>query len=311
MKKKFYSLTVLLIVLVSSCRGQAVEREVAITFDDLPAAAAYDLETTRTLNRKLLAVISANKIPAVGFVTASRIYVGDQQSARLAIVSEWLDLGVELGNHTFAHNDFHKTSLTAFKDDVIRGESVVQTLLKARGQKLKYFRYPYLHTGRTRAVKDAAQQFLAERGYTIAPVTHDNQEWIFSIVYDRAWKRGDAGAVKLIAGSYVEYMKALFQYYEELSKKLFGYEIRQVLLLHDNRLNSDVFEELVRMMQARGYKFVSLERALQDQAYASSDTYVGAKGPSWLQRWAITRGVAYPNEPQVPEQIQRMFAASD
>lgn len=310
MKTKFYSLTVLLIVLVSICSGQQVEREVAITFDDLPAAAAYDLETTRALNRKLLAVISANKIPAVGFVTASRIYVGDQQSVRLAIVTEWLDRGVELGNHTYAHSDFHKISLAAFKQDVIRGESVVQSLLKARGQKLRYFRYPYLHTGRTQSAKDAAQQFLAEHGYTIAPVTHDNQEWIFSIAYDRAWKRGDANAVKLIAGSYVEYMKALFQYYEELSKKVFGYEIRQVLLLHDNRLNSDLFEELVQMMRARGYKFVSLERALQDQAYASPDTYVGAKGPSWLQRWAITRGVTYENEPQVPEQIQRMFAAS-
>ena len=316
MKKNFCGLAVLLILLASSCWGQEPigneQREVAVTFDDLPAAGAYDLETTRALNKKLLAIISANNIPAVGFVTGSRVYPGGaRDSARLGILSEWLDHGLELGNHTFGHRDFHTISLTAFKAEVIRGESVVEPLLKARGKKLRYFRFPYLHTGRTRSMKDAAQRFLSERGYTVAPVSHDNQEWIFAIVYDRAWKSGDTKTVKLIADSYLEYMKALFQYYEELSKKLFGYEIRQVLLLHDNRLNADLFEDLVKMMRERGYKFVSLERALEDKAYSSPDTYVGSKGPSALQRWAITRGLTHQSEPKVPDQIQRMFAAAN
>ena len=316
MKKNFYGLAVLLILLATSCWGQEPigngQREVAVTFDDLPAAGAYDLETTRALNKKLLAVISANNIPAVGFVTGSRVHVGGaQDDARLKILSEWLDQGLELGNHTYGHRDFHTLSLAAFKDEVIRGESVVEPLLKARGKKLRYFRFPFLHSGRTHSMKDAARRFLAERGYTVAPVTHDNQEWIFANVYDRASKSGDTKTLKLIADSYLEYMKALFQYYEELSKKLFGYEIRQVLLLHDNRLNADLFEDLVKMMRERGYKFVSLERALEDKAYSSPDTYIGSKGPSALQRWAITRRLPHQSEPKVPDHIQKMFATAN
>ena len=40
----------------------------------------------------------------------------------------------------------------------------------------------------------------------------------------------------------------------------------------------------------RGHRFITLERALQDPAYRSPDTYRGPGGLSWLDRWALTRG---------------------
>jgi peptidoglycan/xylan/chitin deacetylase (PgdA/CDA1 family) len=283
---------------------------VAVTFDDLPAMEPYDLKTTRDINGKILAVIAANKIPVVGFVTESRILVNNEGSERLSILRQWLDNGLELGNHTFAHKDFHSTSLAAFEQDVIRGETQVKKLLEERGLKLRYFRHPYLHTGTSPLVKEASQRFLVERGYTVAPVTHDNEEWIFSRVYDRAWKLGNRESLQRIGSTYIEYMRVLFQYYEDLSRQLFGYEIRQVLLLHDNRLNADFLGNLVRMMNDRGYKFVSLEHAFQDKAYESPDAYTGPKGLSWLQRWALTRELNYPKEPDVPASILREFEQS-
>ena len=55
------------------------------------------------------------------------------------------------------------------------------------------------------------------------------------------------------------------------------------------------------MFRQRGYRFVSLDDALADPAYRSPDTYTGRTGPSWLQRWAVTRGVPFsPHPPSDP-----------
>lgn len=286
----------------------AASREVSVTFDDLPAVEPYDLATTRAINQNILAALAAHGIPAVGFVNESKVYLNGEKEARAAILARWLDAGLELGNHTYAHQDLHRTSLAAFQKDVIRGETLLKKLLAERGLKLRYFRHPYLHTGENAREKEGAQRFLAGRGYTVAPVTHDNQDWIFAAVYDRAWRRGDRRTMERVGVAYVEYMKELFQYYEGLSKEVFGREIRHVLLLHVNRLNGDYFPELVRMMEGRNYKFVPLARALEDEAYSSPDAYTGAKGPSWLQRWAPARGVKYPAETPVPEYINQQFA---
>jgi hypothetical protein len=84
---------------------------------------------------------------------------------------------------------------------------------------------------------------------------------------------------------------------------LFGRDIRQILLVHANALNADRFGELAAMIESRGYRFVSLDRALEDEAYGSADTFTGTSGITWIHRWALTRKVAkafYAGEPAVP-----------
>lgn len=76
-----------------------------------------------------------------------------------------------------------------------------------------------------------------------------------------------------------------------------------MLLLHANALNADHFDGLASMMRRRGYRFVSLERALEDPAYGSEDRYAGKGGITWLHRWALTRGVEpefFDGEPRTP-----------
>ena len=43
-------------------------------------------------------------------------------------------------------------------------------------------------------------------------------------------------------------------------------------------------------MEKKGYRFVSLETALNDAAYQTRDEYVGSAGISWLHRWQPTLG---------------------
>ena len=103
----------------------------------------------------------------------------------------WLEAGLELGNHTFSHINIDNVPLDSYEQDVVRGEAVLKMLPAEKGMKLRYFRHPQLHTGPTLAYKKGLDQFLAARGYTIAPVTIDNNDFMFGALYGDAKVRGD------------------------------------------------------------------------------------------------------------------------
>ncbi len=277
-----------------------------MTFDDLPGVSVIGAGTAaiETMTGRLLAAIRAAGVPAIGFVNEDKLLVsGDRDPRRIAVLRSWLDAGLDLGNHTFSHPDLHRTDLAAFEADVVRGEEVTARLLAEGGRRLRYFRHPFLHTGRDLDAKGSLERFLAARGYAIAPVTHDNSDWIFARAYANAAARGDSAARARIADAYVPYMEAKFDYFERQSRALFRREIAQILLVHANALNADRFGDLAAMMRRRGYRFVALADALADGAYESPDAYVGPAGITWLHRWALTRGGAasvLPGEPRTP-----------
>lgn len=284
-------------------------REMAVTFDDLPGVVApgEGLPELTAITGKLVRAIVANGIPAVGFVNEGKLAPrGTPEPDRVALLERWLSAGLELGNHTYSHLDLHKASLEEFEDDVVRGEETTKALLSSRHGRLRYFRHPFLHTGRSLDTRRALEEFLVRRGYRVAPVTLDNSEWIFARAYALAKQRGDAKAAGNVARAYLPYMQAKVEYFERQSVRLFSREIRQILLVHANALNADHFRDLVQRLRARGYAFISLDRALEDPAYASGDTFTGAGGITWLHRWALTaRGQEgiLPGEPPTPKFI--------
>ncbi len=283
-----------------------------MTFDDLPAiqmpaSDACNLASIEKMTGRLLAKVTASRVPAVGLVVESRLCDELRTRYLAPLLERWLDARLELGNHSYSHFDLNQTPPKQYREDIVRGESTTSRLLADRGRKLKYFRYPYLHTGDELEKKKAIQTFLVERGYTNAPVTIDNQEWIFAALYARARDRGDGSIAKKVLDAYVPYMETMFEYYEDLSMRVFGREIPQVLLLHANPINADSFDALAKMMTGRGYSYISLEKALSDEAYRSPDTYVGPQGLSWLLRWAEAADVQISREPREPQWLAELF----
>jgi peptidoglycan/xylan/chitin deacetylase (PgdA/CDA1 family) len=285
-------------------------REVAVTFDDLPVISVVhgDLGTHRAITTRLLEGLTTHRVPAIGFVNERKLESqGAIEETRVDLLRRWLDAGLELGNHTYSHPDLHRTSATEFEADVIRGEPVTRALLATRGLELRYFRHPYLHTGTDLATKRHVEGILADHGYRVAPVTIYTEDYLFAAAYDRSNQRGDARAARQVADAYVPYIESQFVYYERLSQRLLGYELPQTLVLHANTINAETIEGLVAMMKRRGYAFVPLERALADPAYAVADAYIGSEGISWLQRWALNRGLGgeyLDGEPVTPRWVR-------
>ena len=280
-------------------------REIAITIDDLPAALpSMTAAETTVMTTKLLATLKQQNVPATGFVNERKLYrKWGEVDERIKALSMWLDMGFDLGNHTYAHTSLNQAGLKDFEESVVRGETVISLLLAEHGKKLRYFRHPYLDTGRDLETRREAEAFLVSRGYRIAPVTMDAWDWNFAGVYDDARKRGDTALEKEVVSQYLKYHDEIFDYNEKLSKNLLGYEPKQIILLHANNLEAEHIGELLELLRNRGYKFITLDDALSDSAYSLPDTFVGEEGGSWIEHWAISRGQIPRGAPEFPRAI--------
>ena len=292
--------------------GAAPSRQVALTFDDLPGQVIERrAEVFDSILSGIVAGLAQFDAPAVGFVNEGKLYREFSLVAdRISVLDDWLEAGHELGNHTFSHPDLHTTPVPEFVEDIERGRLVIEPLSNRHGTPYRYFRHPMLHTGESREVREDVDRHLQYRGYQVAPVTIDNQEWIFARAYDNALHVGDGDLAARVVAAYLPYMDSIFGYYEQQSVAILGYELPQVLLLHANRLNARVLPDLLNGFVARGYSFVTLEEALEDPAYRRPNEYVGPAGITWLHRWALAdghRGAFFAGEPPVPPFVEEAF----
>jgi len=307
---------ILAAVLLLSSFAAGQQKHVAITIDDLPSVGvrSADIGGQRTLTKKLLAALVRHGVPAIGFVNGSKLVTdGTADSRKAELLQQWLDAGMELGNHTYAHKDYNAVSYAEFTEDVVAGEACLTDMLAKRGSSLRYFRHPYLHRGDSRGKADSLALFLKARGCEEAPVTIDNGEWIYAAAYAKAFTARDTVHMERLGAEYVSYMEKKLEYYERQSVALFGRVIAQTLLIHANLLNADHFDALASMFERNGYAFVPLERALADSAYRTPDTFYRKGGISWLDRWALTQGMTrefFAGEPAVPAHILKLANVS-
>jgi hypothetical protein len=273
---------------------------VAVTIDDLPRGGdggGRDLASVRAMTQKLLSGLRG--VPVIGFVNAGRAgALGD--AGLQAILRMWIENGATLGNHSYSHPDLNGTPLDRYTEDILRGEPAVE---KALGKKPVYFRHPFLHAGPDVGKREGLARFLAEQGYTVAPVTLDNSDWMFAAVYGEALKRGDGALAAKVKQAYVPYMESVIAFFEQRGKEVAGHDFPQTLLIHASQLNADSMTDLLAMFRRRGYGFVSLDEALRDPAYRMKEDYTGKGGFSWIHRWSRYLGMPPKGEPDEPAWI--------
>jgi len=293
----------LLMLCAAAAVGQS--RQVAITIDDLPRGgddwSRRDFASVERVTAKLLEPLRG--IPVIGFVNAGR--AGDMGPAGLQnILRLWIASGATLGNHTWSHPDLNDVSLADYEANILRGEPPIT---QALGHRPLYFRHPFLHAGPTAEKRRGLDEFLAAHGYRIAPVTLDDSDWMFAFVYAQAMKDSDPALAARARDAYIPYMESIFAFFEERSKEVVGREFPQILLIHASQLNADTMPDLLAMMRRRGYRFVSLDEALRDEAYKLPDDYVGRGGFSWIHRWSLTKGMPPKGEPNEPAWIREEY----
>jgi peptidoglycan/xylan/chitin deacetylase (PgdA/CDA1 family) len=285
-------------------------RKIVITVDDIPGRLEKPtLRQFQDINRRIVAALKAEKVPAIGFVNERFLQIDGERDQRVRILRTWVDGGLGLGNHLYRHRSLSRTPLAQYQDDVLRGEVLTRQVLAEKNLPLVYFRHPFLHAGPTKEIKQGFEKFLGERGYKVAPATFDHSDWVFTRVYESARASGDRKLEKRTRQTFLEYFEATCAHFEQVSDELFGRQIPQILVTHANRINADLMPAWLKLLRARGYSFVSLDEALADPAYASPDGYIGPEGVSWMDRWSL--GLKKPLKkrpaPEVPDDIQARY----
>jgi len=301
------------IYLISSSLTFYTERkEICITVDDLPYAAVYhkDVVNGIIITENILKAFKKHNVVALGSVNGGKLQEnGEFNQLKFDMLKKWKDNGQMLANHSFYHNDYNYVSFDVMTDDIIKGEKVLDELYKYESFYPRYFRHPYLHRGNTKQKADSLAYFLSARGYTEAPVTIDNYDYMFSWAYEKAVQTYDEDMKQKIGRDYMNYMKKVLKYYEKQSEGLFDRNIKHIVLTHANMLNSDYMDDLLTMYEENGYTFISIDEALKDECYRSKDEYYKNGGISWIHRWAYTRGKPkefFSGEPDAPDYIKEL-----
>src|SRR3990167_687447 len=226
----------------------AEERTIAMTIDDLPFVGE---EADFHLNL-IIDCIQKNNIPVTGFVIGER--VGPKT---WSVLERFRDIAKGLGNHTFTHPNLNKLSTAAYIDEIARTEAKLYPLLTYP----KYFRYPYLAMG-SGEKKEAILNYLVAHHYQIAPVTIDSKDFKFNQQLLAVPELMRRALFKELAPVYLDYLFIQTLDAEKTNRVNHVENRSQILLIHANLLNAYMLCDIIKLYQALGYRFVSLEEAL-------------------------------------------------
>jgi peptidoglycan/xylan/chitin deacetylase (PgdA/CDA1 family) len=279
--------------------GQPIE--LAITVDDLtrpvfePAYQPAELVLDR-----LVAAFSRHHLPPVtGFLNGVTVERHPEDEAG---VRHWLDAGNLLGNHTYSHPDLARVDVAAYLADIDRNENWLAKLAGAPvlGRDWRVFRYPFLQEGATESAREEVRAHLFARGYRIAEVTVDFEDWQWFPSYARCRASGSEREIDTLRTLYREAARKELLASDKLARQTFGRPIRQVLLLHAGAFTAEMIEDLLQEYEALGVRFVSLATALEDSAYHLDPRVTRSWGSSYLSQLELSRGVELPAAPWPP-----------
>lgn len=258
--------------------SSAVAGSICITFDDLPVAQIADRIERLKITEDILEALDELNISATGFVVGSEI--GSDKD----ILISWLEAGHTLGNLTYSCPDLNELPPEFFIGDIEKGGNAIENLLIKFGQKKRYFRYPYLHYGNDPKTKKVVADYLYRNGYKVGHVTVNSDDFAYNLQYEKVRQGSDSLEQVRLGNEYIDHVIGQLENAEKRADEIVGHPIRQILLLHVNRLNSVYLPDLLSEIKLRGYSFISMGKALADPIYSESETYVGPKGLSYLER---------------------------
>lgn len=260
------------------------EMKLAITVDDLPEHGNLPPGVTREqIATKMAAVFQKHKVPEVyDFINAGKANTE-------AVLKIWRSAGFLLGNHTYLHEDLHKTSLEKFTQSISRNEAMLEKM--SGGHDWHYFRFPFLREGNDLDKRNGVRKFLRDAGYKIAQVTIDFEDWSWNNPYVRCLAKGDNKSIAWLSETYLKNAEDQMDRAKIVGHALFQREIPQILLLHIGAFDTEKLDELLTRFEAKGVEFISLAEAAKDPMYDFNPRVLGPRGLEFTYQVMKARGL--------------------
>jgi peptidoglycan/xylan/chitin deacetylase (PgdA/CDA1 family) len=284
------------LVLALGLTGMGSAQKLAITMDDLPANGMLPPGVTRAETTKnVLAILKKRHVPPVyGFVNAKKLEgnADGAEALRLWAAAE------PVGNHTYSHMDLELNPPEAFERDVEENEPALELL--AVTDNWHWLRYPYLREGDTVEKRRAVRAYLKTRGYRIAQVSLDWEDYLWNGAYARCSAKNDAKSIAWLRSSYLNTASEFIDLGREQAKLIYGHDINHVLLMHLGAFSSTILPEALDLLKKKGFKLVTLEEAQSDAAY-EGDPDVGLHDAgTLLDQWMQVKQIKYPEHAEKP-----------
>lgn len=273
--------------------------EIAITVDDLPVHAPYPPGVTPDeVSRQMIAALTAAGVPATGFVNAVRM---QEQPETERVLDRWHAAGAVLGNHGWAHRSLSDMTVADFEQELVKDEPVL--VRHGAGTDWHWFRYPFLDEGKDDAQRAAARQILAKHGYRVAAVTAGWADWAWTPAYARCTAKHDDAGVAELERLYLTAVKQSIADDRETARKLYGRDIRYVLLMHVSAMSARMMPQVLRIYRDAGFRFVSLSEAERDPVYRGY-TDLALPPPPTRGEGARQKGVKLPAPPDYSARLR-------
>jgi peptidoglycan-N-acetylglucosamine deacetylase len=246
-----------LLLSVPSQFANARTLDVAITIDSLPGGARNLAAIEHALSDYNVGVVT-------GFVQGNRVNTPERALA----LKTWYAGGHRLGSNTYAYANATQMSANDFIAEVSRNEDVLH---RATGESHSWrlFRFPFLEEGADADTRSSLRQHLRDADYRIVPVTVDPGDRHWDAAYTRCMKRGDTSmAVTIQRGMVADTLLQLL-WADEAARFIFGRPIKHILTVHAGSLLAANAAELLQALTEHRVRFIDLDTALQDPAYAT------------------------------------------
>ena len=285
-----------LLLLVCSMPEVCAAQKLAITMDDLPLNGTLPPGITRAETaRNVLAILKQAHVPPVyGFLNSKRIEgnADGAEDLKLWAAQE------PVGNHTYSHMNLEENSAEAFERDIEQNEPVLE-LLSAKDN-WHWLRYPYLHEGDTAEKRRAVRAYLKARGYRIAQVTLDWEDYLWNTAYARCAAKNDTKSIEWLRSSYLNTASEFLDLGRAQAKLTYGHNINHVLLMHLGAFSSAILPDVMDLLKKKGFQLVTLEEAESDPAYdGDPDTGFHDAG-TFLDQWMQVKQIKYPEHAEKP-----------
>lgn len=268
-----------------ACAAAAQAQSVAFTFDDGPRLETTPLMSPQQRNQAMLAALAAHHAQAALFVTCG---FGADKPEGYALAKAWGQAGHALGNHTMTHPDLNdaKLSLAQYRQEVQDCDRITSTLPGYQ----KWFRFTYLREGNTPEKRDGMRAFLTQSGYRNGYVSLDTSDWRLDEKLNEVLCADPKADIAPIRQAYLSHLRQRATAYRDLSRKLEGRDIPQVLLLHHNLINALWLKDAVQQFVDMGWTIITPAQAYADPLYQLQPDRK-APGQSLLLSIARTRGM--------------------
>lgn len=275
--------------------------ELAVTIDDLPVHGPLPPGQTRIgIAQQIIRALKAAHVPPTyGFVNAVHV---QYDPGTVDVLGTWRASGNLLGNHTWSHVSLDKVSLQAFETDLEKDEPILDLLMA--GHDWRWLRYPYVAEGETVEKRMGVRAYLAQHGYKIAAVTMNFDDYDWNGPYARCVEKHDAKSIGWLEASYLHAADENIGYYRAMSQKLYGRDIRYVLLLHIGAFDAHMLPRLLQLYRQRGFSFVPLERAEQDPFYQYDVNPKLLPGPDMLENAMRDKHLPLPQKADYFKRLQ-------